>query len=160
MSLSYVHLSLSNTFSNSLTHVIACFAHTCSKLQTLAELEEMKGREEALAQFQKLSMAAKWRELAEQEAAGGVGGKEAAGSDAPAAASQRVSALSLSVQGGREDDGVSEMPMLSRGGGDSGAAAPSGSSGGGVQGEDAGGGVRVGKGESVLEKFVEGLRPE
>jgi hypothetical protein len=156
----WIHLSLSNTFSNSLAHVLACFAHTCSKLQTLAELEEMKGREEALAQIQKLSMAAKWRELAEQEAAGGAGGKGAAGSDAPAAASQRVSALSPSVQGGRGDDGVSEMPMLSRGRGDSGAAAPSGSSAGGVQGEGAGGGVRVGKGESVLEEFVKGLRPE
>jgi hypothetical protein len=121
----------------------------------------MKGREEALAQFQKLSMAAKWRELAEQEAAGGAGGKGAAGSDAPAAASQRVSALSPSVQGDRWDDGVSEMPLRSRGGGDSGrAAAPCGGSAGGVQGEGAGGRVHVGKGGSVLEEFVDGLRPE
>jgi hypothetical protein len=120
----------------------------------------MKGRDEALAQFQKLSMAAKWRELVEQEAAGGAAGKEA-GSEAPEAASHRVSALSPSVQGDRWDDGVSEMPLRSRGGGDSGrAAAPCGGSAGGVQGEGAGGRVHVGKGGSVLEEFVDGLRPE
>lgn len=162
MRLSYVLLNLSLSCPtksvpyvlHSLAHVLPCFAHTSSKLQTLAELQEMKEREETLAQFQKLSMAAKWRELAEQEAAGAAGGKN------PAAASQRASVLSPSVSGGRGDDGVPETPLLSRGGEDSGAAASSRSSAQGVQGEDAVGGVGVGKRESVLKEFVDGLRPE
>jgi len=116
----------------------------------------MKEREEVYVQSQKRSMAAKWQQLAEQEEAERAGGKEIAGSEAPAVASQRASALSSTGPGRGDEAEGAEGPLLPIG--DSGSIARGGDVG--VGEEEGGGGDGGGDGESVLKEFVDGLGPE